>query len=149
MMIYHKQRFRHLPEEGQYGDCMRTVLACLLDKQLDEVPHFLQDFCKSTEFNRRVDAYLKSQGLSRWVAWYPGDLKGVLECQADNNPDLYWLLSGTSPRGCCHVVICKGGEIIHDTALDATEQTFIGPCSNDHWEVEVLTPLLTERNKDD
>jgi hypothetical protein len=38
-MTPHKQRFRHDPANGIYGDCWRTAIACLLDIQPEEIPH--------------------------------------------------------------------------------------------------------------
>lgn len=30
-MKYNKQLFRHHPEQGIFGDCHRTAIACMLD----------------------------------------------------------------------------------------------------------------------
>ena len=35
-----QQKFKHDPANGSYGDCFRTALACILDLDRDEVPHF-------------------------------------------------------------------------------------------------------------
>ena len=39
-MTPHKQLIKHDPENGQWGDCGRTAIACLLDLHPSDVPHF-------------------------------------------------------------------------------------------------------------
>lgn len=106
------QEFLHKPEEGQYGDCQRAVIASLLDLPISEVPHFsgiakgeprifwetLQAFCKSHGY-----VYLTIKARSG-AAFYGLD------------EDIYHEISGPSPRGngVFHAVIGKGGEIVFD-----------------------------------
>ena len=39
-MIEQKQLYRHKPTEGSYGDCWRTCLACILDRNPETIPHY-------------------------------------------------------------------------------------------------------------
>jgi hypothetical protein len=138
-MKYNKQRFRHNPEEGVCGDCYRTAIACIMDKEPEEVPHFYPSpDTTSEQFNDLVDNYLKTQGLIRFISWYTCSLDEVLASVGGNNPNCYWILSGTSPRNTEHAVVCLGGNIIHDPALNSDSIPFVGPCANGSWQVEVL-----------
>lgn len=59
-----KQAFLHKPEEGVYGDCYRTCIACLLGIDRDAVPHFY-----STEDGRQSDQSLPIAGIVAADAW--------------------------------------------------------------------------------
>lgn len=81
-------------EPRQYGDCVRAVLASLLDLPLSEVPHFLQDADgHAYEFYSAIEEFLGARGLEMdWQRslvyyWRPGDA------------DLFHFMSGPSPRG--------------------------------------------------
>lgn len=41
-MKFHKQRFLSDKANGIFVDCMRTAIACILDLEMDDVPHFLE-----------------------------------------------------------------------------------------------------------
>jgi hypothetical protein len=47
---------------------------------------------------------------------------------------MHWCLMGTSRTGCNHVVICKGGEIVHDPSI--TQSGIIGPANDGLWWAE-------------
>lgn len=142
-MLYHKQRIRHDPENGIYGDCHRTAIACLLDKQVEDVPHFGEHFMDSDKFNKAVADYLLTQGMRVFTTPYHGEtpLHEMLKAIGHYNPDCYYLLTGQSPRNVNHVVVCRGGRIIHDPHFDGGFIT--GPAQPDgyYW-VDVLTPML-------
>ena len=114
---------QHDPDNGQYGDCFRTCLACLLDydNPLD-VPHFFEGGIIENDDDGRelwggVDEWLISQhGLVHVKV--PYGTKTVKEFLAHADAclsNVAFTLLGESPRGDWnHVVICRGGEIIHD-----------------------------------
>ena len=137
-MIKRKQLFRHKPEEGIYGDCHRTAIACLMDLEPDEVPHFGEDFMDADKFNRRVDEYLASQFLAQISVIYDCELDVILKHMAGFNPNAYYLLSGTSRTGVNHTVCCLGGEIIWDPALD--NSGIIGPCDDGLFWLTFIVP---------
>lgn len=58
-----KQRYKHDPENGVWGDCHRAAVASVLDLALDDVPHFADGGAGGEEFERRVREYLLSRGL--------------------------------------------------------------------------------------
>lgn len=136
------QANRHKPDEGIYGDCARTVLACLLDLPRDDVPHFAEDDPDTSTFNHRIDNYLaEHHGLARVSVLYPADngLDPILESIGLMNPGLRFILTGKSKTGVNHVVICQDGKIEHDPSI--TQAGIIGPCDPDgfYW-VTFLTP---------
>lgn len=138
-MTPHKQRFRHRPDEGVYGDCHRTAIACLLDLEPEQVPHFLHDGCDAEEFNRRTAAYLAEQGLIEiWLA-YNCSLDELMQCLEVNAKGVYYLLGGRSRNGCNHTVIGCGGEIAWDPSLD--DSGIVGPLSTGQFAVSFLVPM--------
>lgn len=136
-IIKHTQLFRHDPDNGVYGDCWRTTVACLLRLPVEDVPHVCDgpDNGKSSE---RMRAYLESQGCALIQVPFSGDLslQQILEYVGapSVSGDLHWCLMGTSRTGCNHVVVCKGAEIIHDPSI--TQSGIIGPASDGLWWVE-------------
>jgi hypothetical protein len=143
----HKQLFRHKPEEGVYGDCQRTVFACLLDRDSPEdVPHFGQpdegqDEVPEGQFWDRANAWLGQQGYKLFQVAYPGNtpLHAVLRTQGMINPGIWYMLAGKSANGCQHVVICLGDAIAWDTSID--QSGIVAPGEDGLWRIEVLVPL--------
>lgn len=138
-MIKQKQLYLHNPSDGVYGDCHRTVIACLLDKHPEEVPNFADSWDDIGEWYRRVDDYLKTQGLSSVNVLYHSTLDQLLASQGNINKNAYYMLSGTSSNGTGHVVICKGGEIYWDPAID--DSGIVGPGDDGFYWVTYLIPL--------
>ncbi|WCD44210.1 hypothetical protein Lumi_071 [Xylophilus phage Lumi] len=138
-MKYHTQAFRHNPEAGVYGDCHRTALACILDLERDDVPHFYEGGCDSSEFNRRCKEWLASQGLAEFKMVFNGELEGVLRTMKNVNPGVIYLLGCNSKNGCGHTVICKDDAILHDTSQD--QSGVAGPMDDGYWWVDTLVPL--------
>lgn len=142
-MIKRKQLFRHKPEQGTYGDCHRTCIACLLDIEPEQVPHWGMHYGDSDKFLAASQDYLATQGLTAVQSWVKAEsLEQLLDTQALINPDVYYLLTGQSKNGCNHVVICLNDKIIHDPSLD--DSGIIGPCDGDkdgwYW-IDYLVPL--------
>ena len=68
-MTPHKQLNRHRPEEGVFGDCYRTAIACLLDLRPQDVPH-VADTSTMAEQDRRMrdgsPSVASRSSVSRW-----------------------------------------------------------------------------------
>ena len=139
-----RQRFQHKPEEGEYGDCYRTSIACVLDLDRDSVPNFGEHHDDTKAFYAAADAWLREQGLRRVEAAFQGELAGVLAHQESVNPDVYYLLGGQSPRGWNHSVVGCGGEIVWDPHPDATN--LVGPCDDGYWWVTYFVPMALVRD---
>ena len=72
-MKFHKQLYRHDPENGVWGDCYRTAWACLLDLEPEDVPHFCEGFTDDGAATAKLDAWLRERGLCRYVVFRPND----------------------------------------------------------------------------
>lgn len=140
-MTPHKQRFGHDPENGVYGDCERTVLACLLDLEPEEVPHFGQLYWNDMDaWNKGVRDFLEARGLRNMIILYDCSVEMVLQHMQVQNPDLYYRMAGDSGvySGVDHVVICLGDKVIHDTSGSGV----VGPSKTTGYvTVEILVPL--------
>lgn len=111
-MKYHKQLVNHDPANNMYGDCMRTAVACLLDREVLEVPHFYEGGVDTGA----QDQWFDGQGLSIISLPFDSSVSEVLDMMGAVNPDTRYILCGRNPRGVNHVVITQGGEVIHDTS---------------------------------
>lgn len=142
-MIFQKQAFRHRPEDGVYGDCHRTAIACLLDLPKEDVPNFGEHYGDYAAFHAAEQEFLARHDLATVAVAYSGTLEQVLACQKAVNPDVYYLLGGTSRTGCGHTVVGLGGEIIWDPSLD--DAGIVGPMDDGFYWVSFLAPLFTTR----
>lgn len=143
-MRYHKQRFRHDPEAGIFGDCHRTAIACLLDLEPEQVPHFGQENPAAQEFGRAVGRFLATRNLADVHIAFKASLPDVLQTMEALNPGMYYLLGGTSKTGCGHTVIGCGERIVHDTSLN--DSGIIGPMDDGHYWVTWLVPLSMKKH---
>lgn len=140
-MQFHTQLFRHAPENGVWGDCMRTAFACLLDLPPSSVPHFNDGGPGVDEFNERVDAWLRPLNKTIFNIPYSGSsLQDVLTSFGAVNPDRYYFVSGCSPRGVDHIAIALNEDLIHDPHPDGGG--LVGPCSDGYYWVSILAPLF-------
>lgn len=120
-MKFHKQLFRHRPAEGSIGDCHRTAIACLLDLEPHEVPHFAEQTwnADTDAWDRAWKDWLLSKGYrAAGVAFTVAALDELMKIMAVCAPGIFYLLGGTSKNGTAHTVIGCGGEIVHDPAID-------------------------------
>lgn len=143
-MKYHKQLFRHRPEEDLIGDCHRTALACLLDYEPAAVPHFAQEHWLDPDgigFDRTVRRWLESQGYKLVsVAYTVESLEQLMGIMSLSAPEVFYLLGGTSRNGTNHTVIGCGGAIAHDPSLD--DSGIVGPLLDmGVYLVQFLIPL--------
>lgn len=145
-MIFQKQAFRHRPEQGEYGDCHRTAIACILDLPRDAVPNFGEHYDDTDAFHAAERQFLASHGLAKVNTLFQADLDQVLAHIASVNPDQYYLLGGTSRSGCGHSVVGLGGEIVWDPSLD--DSGIVGPMDDGFYWVSYLVPLSTTRRRE-
>ena len=120
-MKKHIQEFHteRMDNNNTVGDCWRALVACILDLELKEVPHFMQIWIDE---NVRVAyrAYLKfmsKYGLiphlleQTEVLTFDKAIHPVIH----NDEFEYYFGIGTSPRNMNHIIILKNGKMIHDT----------------------------------
>ncbi len=140
-----KQRNKHNPDRGVFGDCHRAAIASILELDYDEVPHFADGGPDGEEFNRRVIEFLKVKKLTPVHVIYPGESLGgnladILTCLKSHNPGVHFLLGGTSRTGVDHTVVCCDGAIVHDPSKNASG--IVGPCDDGHYWVTYLAAIL-------
>jgi hypothetical protein len=135
MVAFHKQLFRHDPENGLHGDCYRTAVACILGLEPADVPHVYDGTDDDTGV-QRMRAWLAERGMAligiNFDASVP--LAALLEAAGRASGGLPYLLTGKSRNGCSHVVVCEGDTIIHDPALD--NSGIVGPAGDEWWMIE-------------
>lgn len=131
-----KQLFRRKPEDEIYGDCYRTAIACLLEIEPASVPHFYDEGRGSKEVDSMVREWLWERGMDTLLLPYKADLQVGPSSVAALNPNIFYMLSGTSRTGCNHVVICQNREIVWDPSLD--DSGIVGPCDDGYYWLEFL-----------
>ena len=105
------QEFLHDPDNNQYGDCQRAVIASLLDLPISEVPNFNQIAQGDpTVFYDQIQKFLQPFGYG-WLTLAPG----VQHIFFGEGSDCYHEISGPSPRNNgWHAVVGKNGSIEFD-----------------------------------
>lgn len=129
-MKRHKMLNGHNPDAGEYGDCLRTCIACLVDADdVRDVPHFAHGNPPADQLWQSVRNWLMDEhNASLWFIPYASDdWQEVTETCNALNPDMFYMLQGASDGG-DHIVICQGDRIIHDPAPGGGG--LIGPGSN-------------------
>ena len=131
-------RVKHDPENGTYGDCLRAVVASILEIEPPEnVPHFFHDNPGGDEGHERLREYLKTQGLVPFMTYFSGDdsLENILQTQQSINPDVHFALFCQSETA-DHVVVCGNGKVVHNPSW--VQGSVTGPNSNGYWGVMVF-----------
>ena len=145
-MRFAKQLFRHRPDDGVYGDCFRTVIACILELDPAEVPHEHRKMADG-EFTAFYDDWLHKRGIRMLrVAISTEDIAHALSCAKSFSDGLPYIFSGTSRTGVNHAVIGRDDAIIHDPSL--TDAGIVGPCDDGMFHIEWLV-LSAEGRKPD
>lgn len=140
-MIKHTQKiFPHDPDNGRWGDCYRTCIACILDQEVEDVPHFVDNGVSTDEIWEatqewfgKIDMYLvalpfegiKVEALKAANLWASGNR---------------YLLGGTSPRGLPHMVVGKGNEIEWDPAPPGGDLS--DPDEDGYWWIYIIALKL-------
>ena len=128
-MTPHKQLIWHDPENGQYGDCFRTAIACLLNLHPSEVPHFADHDATCDQLHEDAAVWLASRNLFLASFVYEDSLDRVLAMMGAMNAGLHYILMGQS-KVANHCVIALGDQIVFDPSItnDDLTQALIGPC---------------------
>lgn len=142
-MTPHEQLIQHDPKNGQYGDCFRTAIACLLDIEPESVPHFCENGGNAEDGAfKNADEWLRERhGLCLAAVPMVGEIevKDALKHAGFWLRDCHYLLVGQSKTGCNHNVICKNGKVVHDPA--PTKPGIIGPCDDSFYWINFLVSL--------
>lgn len=143
-MKYHKQSIiNHDPENGVFGDCYRTVIACMLDfESIEHVPHFGEGNPSSEEFWGRVNEFLETRSLKLVRFGFSNrDVEEVLFFMRRTNPGIEYIIGGASPRGFDHACIARDEKIIHDP--HPSGGGIVGPDSEGFVTVEIIALALS------
>lgn len=141
-----KQLYRHDPDQGVQGDCLRAAIASMLDLPAADVPHFAQPDGPGTKIVSgptglmHVEHFLEQRGWTLFqivVEDTDNNVDAVLQLVGDQNWGVHWLLIGRSIAG-NHVVVCKGPKIVHDPAQDKRDPILTGPLKGGYWRVCVI-----------
>lgn len=139
-MTPHKQLFRHDPENGVYGDCGRTAIACLLDLHPSQVPHFYDGPCDPEQSMDAMKAWLAGRNITLLTFALSGELSlaEAMCCMENNQPDVWYIVVGrhTEQADVDHVLICRGDRIVHDPHPDNCGITV--PSVTGVWFIEIL-----------
>lgn len=160
-MVRNKQLFRHEPEKGIYGDCHRTALACILNLKPEDSPHFIGEYERREWLKKQgheMEVYVWQDEQEEWlnklgyttvdVCWDGAvELEQLFNFMRARNPEVFYMLGGTSPRGTNHSVVCYGGGYEWDPHPDGG--FLVGPLDNGCWEITFLLPLIVKRSLDD
>lgn len=119
-MKYHMQRIPHDPANGQNGDCFRTSIACMLDMEPEDVPHFA-DYTDDDRGDRDYlkdarDWLLQNHGLSLACTGFELSPRRLLNYMKRANPGITYLMVGKGAIGVPHCVICCGAKLVHDVS---------------------------------
>lgn len=140
----HKQTIVHDPANGKYGDCTRTVIACILNKStVEEVPNFNEGLRSQNQedgiiFERRIADYLKTEGYGVFKIIYQSPLPEVLHALKVMSPDIAIILDGGTAKDTDHSVIVYNGEVAHNPNDHDIVRPLIG---TNMFQVSVLVPL--------
>lgn len=109
-MTPHKQFITHDPENGQFGDCFRTAIACILDTDPLFVPHAGKNGEAGwVEGCKEVDEWLKSRHNAYLVSfkWRATEIEEALQTVQ------YHLMGGRSAIG-GHYTVGYAGKMVHN-----------------------------------
>lgn len=125
----------HDPANGTYGDCLRTCIASILER--DDVPHFAEGGPHPDLAMQRMRAWMNMSSYAPFIVAYPGDvtLDELLDMQRQLNPDSLYVLFGNTGTG-DHCVVCRGGEIVWNPSWPGSR--IVGPLSNGTWQVLIV-----------
>lgn len=147
-ILKHTQLFKHDPENGTWGDCWRTCIACILMVPVDDVPHVFDKGVDSDTASAAMKAFLAERGVLVISSNFVADgmsLQYFLDLMANWYGDQPYMFIGRSSNGTNHVVICQGNKIIHDPSID--QSGIVGPnIGNDgkeYWSSEMLVRPAT------
>lgn len=143
-----KQAYLHDPDNGFYGDCFRTAIACILNIDKDKVPHLAKEYFDDTiGWDREMKKFLNPLGYTIIDVPFTGtevSLEVLLESLSVHAAQAVYILTGKSSNETNHCVIGCGGEIIWDPAID--NSGIIGPCTDGWYWVSYIVPLRIEVN---
>lgn len=140
-----KQKFRHDPANGVWGDCHRTCVAAIFNLDRDDVPHFADGGPGDGAVNQRVTDWLKPLNLQQVHIPFDCTLEQLFASFDALNPMLHFILGGTSKNGTGHSVVCCGGAIALDPSLD--DSGIVGKMDDGFFWVTFFCPIVVRQDR--
>ncbi len=118
---------------GRRGDCVRAVIASLLELPLSDVPHFVQEHADGgRDWWSHIGEWLAARRLALYL------VDPDVERLAPRPGEFYWA-SGPSPRGylgngvarALHAVVYRDEQLAHDPHPDGGGIVFV----NERWAI--------------
>lgn len=110
----------HDPDTGEVGDCFRTAIACLIDRNPSTIPNFAEGQGTDQEAVVMARTWLRNHhglGLFMFAA---GDVTPLADFLAwverFNGGERWILVCSTREGGAGHALVCEGGKIAWDPA---------------------------------
>ena len=140
-MIEYTQFCLHRPEQGEYGDCWKTCIACILHCDPYEIPHYYKEFWGQAE----VISDLVHAATNRWLS-ATTELQYVetpIECTREQlgtylkhyYKDMYVII-GCNSRNGGHSVVMRNDDYMWDPSID--KSGCVGPMDDGYWWIGVL-----------
>lgn len=128
---------RHDPPHS-YGDCIRACIATVMDTPCEQVPHFADLGASPDEALASVRRWLGLRGFTVASFGFPGSepISDVMDYMGQANPGVTYLLFGQMRGGGDHVVVCQGGEMVHNPAW--VPGRLHTPTTAGHWQIWVV-----------
>jgi hypothetical protein len=143
LQCYEGERFVRYNYQTIYGnengDCFRAALSCLLDCEVEAVPHFFDGVPNNgadiiwPDINRWL--YLNYK-LKIFMIPFQDKLENLLDSMKALNPGIPYLLMASSPTGNHQYVACDD-KVIWCPA-EGLHGKPVGPCSDGWYWVKVL-----------
>ena len=106
-MLQQDQTVFHSDEEdAEPGNCFATSIACILDRDIAEVPNFIASY---PYHHTHLETWLRSQGLDLTFLLLPAET--LLSVYPDK---AYHTIQGPTPRGIGHCVVGQDGKVVWD-----------------------------------
>ena len=140
-MKFHTQTILHDPENGLWGNCFQTALACVLDMEVEEVPHFYDQGNTSID---PIQKWLLQFNLCLVTIGHAKDHDWFAE---SGLTEVVTISGGPSPRydgKVDHCVVARGGRMLHDPhpSRDGV------PEFTHHWFLAAVSPAWTKKWKE-
>lgn len=101
--------------QGRFPNCLQATLASIMEKELDQVPHFAQ-----------MGDEVWAQEMWNWViaqGW------NISNHTTPNHPRHYMLVIGHTERMTSHAVVYKDGVLAHDPHPEGIGLIFANWCA--------------------
>lgn len=121
---WQEQTLHYRPDIGGGGNCTEAALASLFAVPLAQIPQF------HPMRNELEDPSVVGEFWNNFDDWI--DAQGYMPVRFDHDPKwpCLYLASGLSSRGCLHMVVYRGGELVHDPhpsneGIESVEDTWV------------------------